>query len=169
MDITLDVMQPSDWPQVAAIYREGIATRNATFETEPPPWEKWDAAHRCDCRLVARRGHQLFGWAALSPVSGRCVYAGVAEVSLYIASAARGQGIGKALLTALIAESERAGIWTLQAGIFPENAASVGLHTACGFRIVGRRERLGQMHGVWRDVLLMERRSAVVGADPQPS
>ena len=165
MSVILDTLRPDHWPQVVAIYCEGIATGHATFESEPPPWKTWDAGHRPDCRLVARRGDAVFGWAALSPVSGRCVYAGVAEVSVYVAQAARGQGLGKTLLTALIADSERAGIWTLQAGIFPENTASVALHTTCGFRVVGRREKLGQMGGVWRDVLLMERRSRCVGGE----
>jgi phosphinothricin acetyltransferase len=156
-------MQREDWEAVRAIYRQGIATGNATFETDAPTWAAWDASHRCDCRLVARVGGRVVGWAALSPVSGRCVYAGVAEVSVYVALAARGQGVGKALLRALVAESERAGIWTLQGGIFPENVASIALHEACGFRRVGLRERLGQIKGVWRDVVLMERRSKVVG------
>jgi len=165
VQVVIEAMQPDDWPQVEAIYREGIATGNATFETTVPAWEKFDAAHRKDCRLVARDGERVLGWAALSPVSARAVYAGVAEVSVYIAQAARGQGIGTALLRALIAESERAGVWTLQAGVFPENATSLALHQACGFRIVGRREKIGQMNGVWRDVLLLERRSQVAGRE----
>ena len=163
MDITIETMKPEDWEAVRAIYQQGIATGNATFETEPPEWETWDASHLQKCRLVARAGSQVLGWAALTPVSGRCVYAGVAEVSVYVARAARGRGVGKALLNALITESEQNGIWTLQAGIFPENAASIALHKACGFRGVGYRERIGQMNGVWRDVILMERRSKVVG------
>lgn len=163
MDIVIDKMTPQDWQAVRAIYLEGIATRNATFETDAPDWEKWDRGHRLDCRLVARRGDQVVGWVALSPVSGRCVYAGVASLSIYVAEAARGQGVGKALLQALIEASEQQGIWTLETGIFPENAASLALHKACGFRKVGRRERLGQMDGVWRDVILLERRSQVVG------
>jgi L-amino acid N-acyltransferase YncA len=160
-------MTPQDWDAVRAIYLEGIATRNATFETDAPDWEKWDRDHLPNCRLVARKGGRplgrVVGWAALSPVSGRCVYAGVAEVSVYIAEAARGQGVGKTLLQALIEASEQRGIWTLEAGIFPENAASIALHGSCGFREVGRRERIGQMDGVWRDVIFMERRSQVVG------
>jgi phosphinothricin acetyltransferase len=148
---------------VRAIYREGIATGDATFETDVPDWEKWNASHLSDCRFVARKDDQIIGWAALSPVSGRCVYAGVAEVSVYVVALAKGQGVGKALLRALIAESERQGIWTLQAGIFPENEASIALHKSCGFREVGRRERFGQMRGTWRNVVLMERRSSVVG------
>lgn len=162
-EVVIDAMQPGDWPAVEAIYREGIATGLATFETETPSWERWDAAHRPDCRLVVRAGERVLGWAALSPVSDRCVYAGVAENSIYIAAAARGQGIGKALLRALVEASEAAGIWTLQTGIFPENAASLALHQACGFRIVGIRERIGQLHGVWKDVVFLERRSRVVG------
>ena len=159
-------MTAAHWPEVRAIYAEGIATGQATFATEPPSWGAWDAGHLPTCRLVAGAaatpGTSL-GWAALSPVSGRCVYAGVAEVSVYVAAAARGQGVGRALLAALIAASEQHGLWTLQAGIFFENPASVRLHEALGFRVVGRRERIGQLHGVWRDTLLLERRSAVVG------
>jgi len=159
----IDALRPDDWPAVEAIYREGIATGMATFETETLPWEQWDAAHRPDCRLVARDGARVLGWAALSPVSDRCAYAGVAENSIYIAAAARGQGIGKRLLGVLVEASEAAGIWTLQTGTFPENAASLALHQACGFRIVGTRERVGQLHGVWKDVVFLERRSRVVG------
>jgi phosphinothricin acetyltransferase len=163
MNLAINKMTPEDWEAVRAIYLEGIATRNATFETDAPGWEKWDRGHRQDCRLVARKGDQIIGWAALSPVSGRCVYAGVASLSIYVAEAARGQGVGKALLQTLIGASEQQGIWTLEAGIFPENAASIALHTSCGFREVGRRERIGQMDGMWRDVILLERRSQVVG------
>lgn len=163
MNLIIEPMQPKDWAAVRAIYLEGIATGNATFETDAPSWEAWDKGHRRDCRLVARKGGRVVGWAALSPASKRRVYAGVAEVSIYIAEAARGQGVGKALLQALVEESERQSIWMLQTGIFPENVASLALHKSCGFREVGRRERLGQMDGVWRDVLLMERRSDVVG------
>lgn len=157
-------MRDDDWTEVRRIYGEGIATGNATFETEIPSWEAWNAAHRRDCRLVVRDGANLLGWAALTPVSGRCVYGGVADLSVYIAAAARGRGVGRALLTSLIQESEHQGIWTLQAGIFPENEASLRLHRALGFRDVGRRERIGRMNGAWRDVMLLERRSAVVGA-----
>lgn len=162
MDLSIDQMKEGDWPSVRAIYQEGIATGNATFETEAPGREAWDEAHRPDCRLVARAGDEVVGWAALSPISSRCVYGGVAEVSVYVAAAARGRGVGKALLNALITASEQAGVWTLQAGIFPENVASIAIHQACGFRKVGVRERLGQLNGVWRDVILMERRSPVV-------
>jgi L-amino acid N-acyltransferase YncA len=153
-------LRPADWPAVAAIYREGIETRNATFETEVPSWEAWDEAHLAEHRLVAEVDGVVVGWAALSAVSERCVYAGVAEVSLYVGAAVRGRGIGRELLTRLIETAERGGIWTIQAGIFPENDASLALHRACGFRDVGRRERIGQLEGVWRDVLLLERRSA---------
>jgi len=159
-------MTPDDWPNVSAIYLEGIATGNATFETDAPSWEAWDRAHVADPRLVARDADgSVLGWAAVTPVSGRCVYAGVADLSVYVSAAARGRGVGRALLTTLIQSSDRAGIWTLQAGIFPENAPSLALHRACGFRDVGRRERIGKMHGVWRDVLLLERRSVSAGID----
>lgn len=151
------------WPAVRAIYEEGIATRQATFETEAPEWAAWDAARLAAGRLVARRGRAVVGWAALSPVSSRAVYRGVAEVSVYVAAAARGQGVGRLLLSALVEASEAAGLWTLQAGIFPENEASVALHLACGFRVVGRRERIACHYGVWRDALLLERRSRSVG------
>jgi phosphinothricin acetyltransferase len=162
MDFKIENMTDSDWKEVQSIYREGIATGNATFETDVPEWGQWDKSHLRDCRLVARSEGQVIGWAALSPVSGRCVYRGVAEVSLYVKSSARGIGVGKALLGALIEESERAGIWTLQGMTFPENTASIALQKACEFREVGYRERIGQMNGLWRNVILMERRSNVV-------
>jgi phosphinothricin acetyltransferase len=165
MSIIVTAMQADDWQAVRRIYCEGIATGEATFETDAPEWEAWDRAHLQVGRLVARGGAAVVGWAALSPVSGRRVYAGVAEVSVYVAAAARGRGVGKVLLRAVIEEAEHAGIWTLQGGVFPENAASVALQQACGFREVGRRERLGRHQGVWRDVLLMERRSRTVGVD----
>ena len=156
-------MSPEDWPRVRAIYAEGIATGNATFETEAPSWEAWNAAHLEEGRIVARDASgTLLGWAALTPVSARCVYAGVGDLSVYVAAAARGRGVGRLLLQGLIEASERAGLWTLQAGVFPENVASLALHRACGFREVGRRERIGRMNGVWRDVVLLERRSGVV-------
>ena len=161
MEIT--PLAAADWEAVRAIYLEGIATGNATFETAAPEWRAWDAGHVRTCRLAAREGGDLLGWAALSAVSGRCVYAGVAEVSIYVAAGARGRGIGGALLRSLVEASETEGIWTLQAGIFPENTASIELHRRCGFRIVGTRERLGCMAGRWRDVVLMERRSKVAG------
>jgi phosphinothricin acetyltransferase len=153
----------NDWPAVRRIYLEGIATGNATFEQSAPEWDQWDAAHLKIGRLVARELGDVLGWVALGPVSGRCVYSGVAENSVYVAEKARGRGIGKALMLALVRESESAGIWTLQTGIFPENQASIKLHLNVGFRVVGTRERLGRMNGRWRDVVLMERRSPVVG------
>jgi L-amino acid N-acyltransferase YncA len=161
--ISIRGMNQSDWPAVRAIYLEGIATGNATFEQTAPEWDKWTAAHLETCRLVACMEQIIAGWAALSPVSNRRVYAGVAEVSVYVARQAQNQRLGTTLLTALIEASERAGIWTLQAGIFPENVASVALHEHCGFRTVGTRERLGSMDGRWRDVTLMERRSTATG------
>jgi phosphinothricin acetyltransferase len=157
-------MRAEDWPEVRAIYIEGIATGLASFETEPPSWETWHAAHRTDCRFVARDGGDIVGFAALSPVSSRCVYEGVAEVSVYVATAAQRRGIGLALLEALGTASEAAGLWTLQAAMFVENTPSVALHERCGFQRVGVRERLGVLRGRWHDVLLMERRSAIVGA-----
>lgn len=163
MTPTLRAMRDSDWDAVRAIYEAGIATGHATFETEAPPWERWNAKHLAAPRLVAEQDDRVLGWAALSAVSDRCVYAGVAEVSVYVAEAARGKGIGRRLLDALVSGSEAAGIWTLQAGIFPENSASVAIHIACGFRIVGTRQRLGRHHGRWRDALFLERRSSVVG------
>lgn len=163
--LALRALTPSDYPAVADIYREGIATGNATFNTDAPTWEAWDRGHLTHCRLVAVEGERVLGWAALSAVSDRCVYGGVAEVQVYVAAAARGKGVGFALLEELSAASERHGVWTLQAGIFPENTASVTLHERAGYRLVGRRERLGQMHGRWRDVLLLERRSRSVGQE----
>ena len=157
-------MTMEDWDSVRAIYLEGIATGMATFETEAPSWTNWNQTHLFAPRLVAVSNDAFAGWAALSPVSGRPVYAGVAEVSVYIAERLRGTGIGKLLLKNLVTESEADGIWTLQASMFPENAASVSLHKSCGFREVGRRERIAKMNGVWRDTLLLERRSTRVGA-----
>jgi L-amino acid N-acyltransferase YncA len=165
IDSLIDTMKESDWEPVRSIYLEGIATGDATFETDAPSWEKWNAGHLPSCRLVARSGDAVRGWAALSPVSSRCVYGGVAEVSIYIGQEYRGMGLGRALLLALIAESEKNGLWTLQAGIFPENRASIDLHKSCGFREVGCRERIGKMDGRWRDTVLLERRSVVVGVD----
>ncbi len=163
MSIIVEAMHDEDWEAVRAIYREGIAGGNATFETDVPDWGTWNKNHLRVCRLVAKADGRVVGWAALNPYSSRRAYAGVAGLSIYVSAAARGQGIGRALLGALIEESERAGLWTLQAGIFPENAASLALHRACGFREVGRRERIGRLNGTWRDVVLMERRSKVVG------
>jgi L-amino acid N-acyltransferase YncA len=157
-------MTAAHWPAVQAIYTEGLATGNATFATEAPTWAEWDASHLPTCRLVAADdAPRVLGWAALSPVSSRCVYGGVAEVSVYVGAAARGQGVGQALLAGLVATAEQRGLWTLQAGIFPENTVSLRLHASAGFRVVGRRERIGQLHGHWRDTLLLERRSTVVG------
>lgn len=151
-----------DWERLSAIYREGIATGQATFETRVPSWAEWNISHLAAPRLVATDGEHVVGWAALSPVSARSVYAGVAEVSVYVSSNCRGRGVGKALLEALVAESETNKIWTLQASIFPENVASIALHKSCGFREVGRRERIGRMNGVWRDTVLLERRSRLI-------
>ncbi len=151
------------WQSVREIYLQGIATGQATFQTDAPLWEDWDKAHLNTGRWVVLQNGAVCGWAALSPVSSRCVYTGVAEVSIYIANDYKGQGIGKNLLRHLVAESEKDGIWTLQAGIFPENVASVTLHEQLGFRIVGVRERLAKHHGIWRDVYLLERRSPVAG------
>jgi phosphinothricin acetyltransferase len=161
--VTVGEMTRADWRAVVEIYREGIASGDATFETEPPGWERFDREHIETCRFVARDEGAVLGWAALSPVSGRRAYRGVAEVSVYIAARARGKGVGRALLERLIEASEASGIWTLQAGIFPENEPSIALHGSCGFREVGLRERLGERDGTWRDVLLMERRSRIAG------
>jgi L-amino acid N-acyltransferase YncA len=155
-------LRPQDWPAVRAVYEAGIATGNATFETGAPSWEDWNAAHLPAHRLVAAEGGRVLAWAALAPVSDRCAYAGAAEDSIYVAPDAQGRGVGRLLLGALVASAERAGIWTVQTGIFPENQASVRLHQSCGFRVVGVRERLGRLHGRWRDVLLLERRSPLV-------
>jgi L-amino acid N-acyltransferase YncA len=164
-NLVIETMQAGDWEQVRAVYVEGMATGNATFETNPPDWEQWNASHLSFARLVARRNGEVVGWAAMSPVSQRCVYGGVAEVSVYISASSRGSGVGRKLLHALIDESEQNGIWTLQAGMFPENTGSLALHRSCGFREVGRRERIGRMKGRWRDTILLERRSGVVGLD----
>ena len=161
----IDAMRPDDWEDVRSIYLDGIATGDATFEMGAPSFEDWDQAHLPGARLVARRGDQTIGWAALSPISQRCVYGGVAEVSVYVSSASRGLGVGRSLLNTLIDESERNGIWTLQAGIFPENLGSLALHRSCGFREIGRRERIGKLKGIWRDTILLERRSNSVGVD----
>lgn len=158
MNGVIDQMRASDWEQVRAIYLEGIRSGHSTFETDAPSWEKWDEGHHLFARLVMRDGETILGWAALSPVSKRHVYRGVAEDTVYVSESARGQGIGHALLEALIQQSEQNGIWTLQASIFPENEASVQLHLRCRFREVGRRERIAMLNGVWRDTLLFERR-----------
>jgi phosphinothricin acetyltransferase len=151
-------LTPADWPFVARIYAEGIATGCATFETEVPDWATWDAAHHPAPRLLSEQGNRILGWAALGPVSRRACYAGVAEVSIYLASEARGRGLGRPLLEALLAAADRAGLWTVQAGIFAENVASLRLHQRCGFRVVGRRERIAQLGGRWHDTVLLERR-----------
>jgi L-amino acid N-acyltransferase YncA len=155
-------LEPADWTAVRDIYREGMRAGLATFEVEAPTWEAWDAAHHAEHRLVAEIGDRVVGWATLAPVSPRRVYAGVAEDSVYVASDAQGQGVGGALLSALMAGADAAGIWTIEAGIFPENGASIAVHQRCGFRIVGVREKLGKRDGLWRDVLLLERRSPLV-------
>lgn len=151
------------WSRVRTIYLEGIATGQATFQTTAPGWDQWDEGHFTHSRLVALIEGEVVGWAALSPVSSRPHYAGVAEVSVYVAHGARGKKVGSALLTELIHQSEAAGIWTLQSSIFPENVASVRLHESHGFRLMGRRERIAQQNGVWRDTIIMERRSQTVG------
>ena len=165
MTFQIDPMLPSDWPAVREIYLEGIATREATFETGAPSWEAWDASHSSFGRLVARENETVVGWAALSPVSSRQAYAGVAEVSVYVTQNQRGLGLGRRLLEALIAESESNGIWSLQAVMFPENTSSVALHQSCGFREVGRRKRIAMLDGLWRDTILLERRSQQIGID----
>ncbi|MGK6351071.1 N-acetyltransferase family protein [Parapedobacter sp. DT-150] len=159
------MMKHSDWPAIKAIYLQGIATGQATFQTEAPDWEEWDRSHSLHSRLVAVVEDQVIGWAALSPVSGRCVYGGVAEVSVYVHEQHRGKGAGALLMEQLIISSEQNGIWTLQAGIFPENKPSIELHRRCGFRQVGYRERIGKHGSLWRDTVLMERRSTTVGVE----
>jgi L-amino acid N-acyltransferase YncA len=159
----IEKLLPLHWMAVKEIYEEGIATGNATFQTNAPSWEEWDNSHLVHSRLVAIDNREVIGWAALTAVSDRCVYAGVAEVSVYIASSSRGKKIGQALLLELISRSEKNNIWTLQAGIFPENMASLKLHKQCGFNLVGRREKIGKMKSIWRDTILLERRSKAVG------
>lgn len=158
-------MLAKDWEAVAKIYEEGIATGVATFETKVPTFEAWDKAHMATCRFVAISSDTIVGWVALSPVSSRCVYGGVAEISVYISSDSRGKGIGKLLLEQLIVASEKEGIWTLQSGVFPTNIGSIKVHEAAGFRSIGKRERIGKLNGYWIDNLLFERRSKVVGVD----
>jgi phosphinothricin acetyltransferase len=162
MPVEVETMRRSDWSDVADIFRHGLATGHASFETDVPDYPAWDAAHLSEPRLVARLEGAVVGWAALSPVSERCVYGGVAEDSVYVAPEHGRRGIGRLLLTELVRRAEEAGIWTVQAGIFPENEASLALHEQCGFRVVGRRERLGRHRGAWRDVLLVERRSTTI-------
>jgi L-amino acid N-acyltransferase YncA len=161
-NIVVAPMLATDWPEVERIYIQGITSKNGTFETQSPGWEAWDKAHRIDCRLVAKADNKVVGWAALSNVSARKVYAGVVESSVYIDGDYRGKGVGDKLMTELVEQSELKGIWTMQAGIFPENVASLRLHEKHGFRILGIREKIGKMDDKWRDVLLMERRSRVV-------
>lgn len=158
-------MTANDWPTVSKIYAEGIATGFATFEKKIPSYEHWDQGHLKNCRIVATHNNSVIGWAALSPVSSRCVYGGVAEVSIYISQESRGLGIGKLLMKALISQSEQEGLWTLQSGIFPENEASIRLHEKMGFREIGKKERIGKLDGIWKDNLLFERRSKTVGVD----
>ena len=164
-NVIIEEMKDESWEAVQRIYNAGIATKNATFQTEAPVWEVWDQSHRKDCRLIARIDDQVAGWAALSNVSNRCVYAGVAEVSIYIDPTFKGIGIGDQLMKQLISESESNGIWTLQAGIFPENEASIALHLKNGFKILGIREKIGKMDNVWRDTAMLERRSKVAGIE----
>jgi phosphinothricin acetyltransferase len=161
-EITIAELRREHWPGVVSVLEDGIATGNATFETEAPTWDAWDSSHLPEHRLVAVGGGEVVGWVAVSPVSDRCCYGGVVESSVYVAEAVRGQRVGRRLLEALIASTESAGIWTIQAGMFPENEGSVRLHERVGFEVVGRRKRLGKLHGVWRDVLLLERRSPSV-------
>src|SRR5262245_31084783 len=163
MTVSIETLRREHWDDVARIYAEGIATGDATFETDVPTWENWDAVHLASHRFVAVDAGRVVGWVAVSPVSSRCVYSGVVENSVYVDAEARGRGVGRALLEALVASTDAAGIWTIQTGVFPENEASVRLHESAGFRVVGRRERLGQLDGVWRDVLFLERRSDAVG------
>ncbi len=162
-EIVINHLAIDSWSEVARIYEAGIATKNATFETKVPDWDFWDKAHRNDCRFIARINNRIAGWAALSNISDRCAYSGVAEVSIYVDPEFRGMGVGDKLMNALVIESELNGIWTLQAGIFPENIASIKLHHKYGFRTIGTRERLGKLDNKWRDVLLLERRSRVTG------
>lgn len=158
-------MLPQHWEAVKTIYEEGIATGNATFQTVAPSWQEWDNAHLKTCRIIATENNEVLGWAALTPVSSRCVYAGVAEVSVYVAANARGKNIGSLLLQELINHSEQNNIWTLQSGIFPEKKASISIHEKNGFRIIGYRERIGKMGNIWRDNISMERRSNKIGID----
>ena len=170
MEYMIDIMKPEDWQQVRSIYREGIGTGNSTFEADAPDWDKWDSAHLQEHRLVVREGNTILAWAALSLVSTRSVYAGVVELSLYVTTAHRGKGIGAVLLNATIDSTEKAGLWTLQGGIFPENTPSLRLVKKHGFKEIGKREKIGKMTygdlaGTWRDVILVERRSAMTGID----
>jgi len=164
-ELNIRPLQAEDWELVRSIYLDGIATGHATFEVEAPTWNHWNNAHLLAPRLVAASAGSILGWAALNAVSTRAVYAGIAEVSVYVDTGSRRHGVGRALLETLITHSEREGIWTLQASIFPENVASIGLLKSCGFRLVGTRERIGRMNGIWRDTWLLERRSSMVSSD----
>jgi len=161
--LTITDLQTEHWPEVALIYAQGIETGHATFETDLPSWERWDENHLTEHRFVGMRDGEVVGWVAVSAVSDRSVYGGVVENNVYVGDNARGTGVGRQLLERLIASTEAVGIWTIQTGIFPENEASVRLHECVGFELVGRRKRLGKLHGAWRDVLLLERRSRVIG------
>jgi phosphinothricin acetyltransferase len=163
--MTLEPVTPADWPEMVAIYKEGMATGVGTFETVAPSWDEWNAGRLPHSRLLARAGGRVIGWAALSPVSKRVCYAGVAEVGIYVAESARGRGVGRALLDALIASAEAHGIWTLQGATIAGNAPSIALQQRCGFRVVGRRERIAKRDGIWHDTVLLERRSATIGVD----
>jgi L-amino acid N-acyltransferase YncA len=165
MNVVYRHMKKEDWTPVAAIYKQGIETGNATFQRDIPVYEDWDSGHLKTCRIVACIDNVIAGWAALSPVSSRTVYAGVAEVSIYISDQYKGQRIGTGLLETIICESEKEGFWTLEAGIFPENLASLNLHKKLGFREVGFHEKIGKMDGVWRNTILLERRSKIVGTE----
>jgi L-amino acid N-acyltransferase YncA len=170
MEYVTDYMKPEDWQQVRSIYLEGIATGNSTFEAYAPNWDKWDSAHLREHRLVVKERDTVLAWAALSPISSRFVYSGVAELSLYVAAGQRGKGIGSILIKAIIDSTEKAGLWTLQGGIFPENTSSLRLVRKHGFKKIGKREKIGKMTygdlaGTWRDVILVERRSTVAGVD----
>jgi L-amino acid N-acyltransferase YncA len=156
-------IEQKNFYQVAEIYQQGIETGIATFQNDIPDWDSWDKSHLSNCRIAAFEGSEMTGWAALTPVSSRCVYAGVAEVSVYVATNFRDKGVGEFLLNHLINESEQAGLWTLQSGIFKENTGSIKLHEKCGFRQIGYREKVGKKDGVWKDNIIMERRSKVVG------
>lgn len=164
MNILFRNMKKEDWNSVAGIYKQGIETGNATFQKDIPTWDNWNCGHLITCRIVADVDNIIVGWAALTPVSGRWVYAGVAEVSVYVSNQYKGEKIGTRLLEKLISESEKEGFWTLQAGIFPENIASLRIHENLGFRKVGFREKIGKMDGIWRDTILLERRSKIIGA-----
>ena len=163
--ITITTMLPQHWDAVKIIYEEGIVTGNATFQTAAPTWQEWDIAHIKTCRIIATENNEILGWAALTAVSSKCVYAGVAEVSVYVTTNARGKNIGSLLLQELINQSEQNGIWTLQAGVFPENKASISIHEKNGFRNIGHREKIGKMGNVWRDTILLERRSHKIGVE----